>query len=472
MFSGKSTHLFLPVIFLLLFLHTAAYSQVMGDNRGFGFVGFNDLARYYEFSWGTWPNIESLSINYLGITGLLNDSIGYAIKGSPIDNIPVRLINFFVVQGGVGCYFIGTLEHEFGHLGYAFEAGFKPHLASFNVETIRPEYFAKTSEDKIVMYLGGGMNTDSYTSYNVTTALYSGKHVPCNYSLIALFKKISNFQYVYSRAGYVKHPLGNIKEFYKNYDPLLYATYLTMKYGYYDSVIPVWGYAPYFKKSLFVPANPYAYINPFLKDQYRRLKTAYLIELLDPSFLQIFWALRCYMKWGTTMFMPLMVPVGSVKFMPGMRASLGTFGVENYYDVYFAVWDLFQFSVYYRNGGNMFDTMHGAGIDVRGICITEQLSADIRADYWTLVEGKIVQKNRDYLLYNNLQPMTGLGFFRKHYNDRNCFNVTVKIRWQFYEDWYVTGTVGYKSYGALIGKQLDRGVYGDGGIGFNLHYTK
>jgi hypothetical protein len=426
--------------------------------------------QYYEFSWGTWPAIQALSTNYLSLNALMNDGIGYGIKGSSADNLFVRLMNYLIIPGGISGYLMGTLEHELGHLGQAVEFGFKPHLSGFNTESIRRRFYAKESPDEVILYIGGGMNTDTYTSYEASQHLYSGNSVPCYYGTIILYKKISNFQYVFSKARYMDHPLGNIKEFYKDYDPLLYDVYLTMKYGYYDSVVPVWAYAPYLKKSIFVPSNPYAYINRFLRDQYHRMKTAYLVELLDPSFINLFYGWRQYLKNGDLFFKPLMIPIKEFQFMPGMRASLGNFGVENYYDLYCSVKDLFHFSVYYRYGGNKWDKIHGAGIAVSGVRITDQLSLTCQADYWTLAAGNAISKNSDYLLYNNLQPVAGLGYFRDNHANRNCFNVSIILHWQFYDDWFFIGNIGYKTYGALIGKQLEKGPYGYGGIGFNVNY--
>jgi hypothetical protein len=457
---------------LLLVLVYNATINAQDISTGSDQIKHKTFTRYYEFTWGTWPNIHSLSINYLSLSGLLNDGVSYAIKGSVIDGVAARLLNFFILNGFVTCFLMGTPEHELGHIGYAIGAGYKPHMASINVESIRKQYYVKTTDDNVLMYLGGGMNTDTYTAHMATAALYSGNDVPCYYNMIILYKKISNFEYVYSNDRIIRHPLGNIKEYYKNYDPVIYGVYLTMKYGYYDSFLPVWAYAPYFNKSLFVPANPYAYINPFFKDQYRRMKIAYLIELLDPSVIELFYGLRNYVKYGDLTFKPLMIPMGPVKFMPGTRASLGNSGVENYYDLYFSIQDMFQLNAYYRNGGNKRDTVHGCGIEVINIKLIDQLILSGRVDYWTLVQGSRIVKYRDYYLYNSRQPSISPGLFRKDFNNRNCFNIFIKLQWQFYQDWYITGGVGYKTYGALIGEQIDRGFYGYGGIGFNVTYGR
>lgn len=463
---------FFATLLAVLILCVPLRADEVQDSHNRSLAGDGTMTSHYEFSWGTWPNIQTLSINYLSISGLLNDGIWYAIKGSRADGIAMRLLNFFVIQGGVGCYFLGTVEHELGHIGYAIDAGFKPHLAGYSVETIRSEYLTKTTEDNIVMYLGGGMNTDTYTSYETVTAMYSGSKVPCVYGLITTYKKISNFQYVYRNDRYVRNPLSHIREFYKNYDPLIYDVYLTMKYGYYDSVLPVWAYAPCLGKSLFILANPYAYINPFMKDQYRRMKTAYLIELLDPSIIELFWGIRRYLKYGDTVFTPLMIPIRSVKFMPGMRGSLGNYGAENYYDLHFLVQDIFPFTVYYRKGGNKWDTLHGCGVEIRNISMIDRLSMTYQFDYWTIVRGSRVAKNREYLAYN-YRPAGGTagpGLFRRPRSDTHGINVFMKASWEFWPDWFFTGGIGYKSYGALLSKQLDAGLYGYGGIGFNIRY--
>ncbi len=431
----------------------------------------NGYTRYYDLTWGTWPNIQSISNDYLSFNGLINDGIGYAIKGSRIDNIFVRLMNYLLIQGGLGCYLLGTLEHELGHVGYAFEAGYKPHLASFDVQLIRREFLVRSTDDKAIMYLAGGMNIDSFTSYEATKTIYSGSPAPCYYGIIITYKKIANFQYVYSKARFMKHPMGNIKEYYKDFDPLIYDVYLSKKYGYYDSALPVWAYAPYFKKSLFIPENPYAYINPFLKDQYRKMKTAYLIELLDPSIVDLFYGWVRYVGSGESMHTALMIPTGPVSVMPGTRASLGNLGAENYYDLHFVIRNFIPFSIYYRRGGNKWDTVHGAGIDARNIPLSDRLYLDCQLDYWTIIEGERVGKNRAYLLYNSTSALTGPGLFRKHRDQRDRFNIFLKLKWEFIEDWYFTGGIGYKRYGALIGRQLEEGVYGHGGIGFNINYA-
>src|SRR5271157_1220639 len=159
--------------------------------------------RAYEFSWGTWPAVQSLSSNYLSLNTLMNDGIGYGIKRSDADNLFVRLINYLIVPGGISCYLMGTLEHELGHLGEAVEFGFKPHLSGFNTESIRRRFYANESPDEVILYIGGGMNTDTYTSYEATQSLYSGNSAPCYYGTIILYKKISNFQYVFTKARYI-----------------------------------------------------------------------------------------------------------------------------------------------------------------------------------------------------------------------------------------------------------------------------
>ena len=46
----------------------------------------------------------------------------------------------------------------------------------------------------------------------------------------------------------------------------------------------------------------------------------------------------------------------------------------------------------------------------------------------------------------------------------------MKINWEFYQDSYLTGGIGYKTYGGLVGRQLEAGLYGYAGVGFNLRY--
>ena len=158
---------------------------------------------------------------------------------------------------------------------------------------------------------------------------------------------------------------------------------LTESYGYYNSFLN--------KDSIWVQKLPdiVAYTqNGFIRDQYNRMKTAYLLTALDPANLYFLYANALYLIKGRTFFKPFMFYVKGVSFMPSIRANMAENGIENYYDLFLKIKHLISFSIYYRNGGNMFHHTNGLGVEFRNIKISDMLSLNGQLDYWSNERNK------------------------------------------------------------------------------------
>jgi hypothetical protein len=159
-------------------------------------------------------------------------------------------------------------------------------------------------------------------------------------------------------------------------DPVAWALALTERYGYYTSVVPAnatWVY---------VPPNPSVYLNDFIRDQGRRVKRAYVLELFDPTMLNGLYGLARYIASGDPFFRPLMVGTSQFRVAPPISADLGYLGAENYFELFVLTGDLPPFDVYYRTGGNMVAAQRGVGLEVRDIHVGDRLLVRGQLDGW------------------------------------------------------------------------------------------
>lgn len=411
------------------------------------------VTRHYEIQYGTNPNIETGSQSAIGVSSLIFDKTSQLIKNkvkSKTGSLFARIGNFGLVQFYFGAQLYATIPHEyFGHYSRAKEFGITPKL-NLNFPSLGGDnIFLVTQNIPVLqrqMISASGPEVTATIAYKATQQLYTDEYSPTYIGNFLLSGKIID-QYIYVQNN-VKPFLENPNEYYKKEadyfngnpvpnDPLSYALALTESYGYYDSFLD--------KNKTWVQQFPDMGVytqNDFIKDQYKRMKSAYLQTLLDPTNLYFLYANYLYLAKGETFFRPFMFKIKNVSFMPSIRANLGENGIENYYDMFFKVKNLPAFSVYYRTGGNMFHQTKGVGTEFRNLNITNRIKINGQLDYW----------NNERTKTNNFNIATGINLTNK----QKIFSVS--------------GNIGYKSYGNIMGKPLGEGVYGYIGLGMNLKY--
>ena len=412
------------------------------------------VTKHYEIHYGTNPNIETGSQTFLDITSLAFDQTNLLIKNkvkNKTANLFARIGNFGLVQFYLGSRLYGTIPHEyFGHYSRAKEFGINPTEFNINFPGLGGDIVFIVPQSKPAierqMIASAGPEVTGTIAYKATQNLYtddySSTHIGFN---LFVGKFIDQFLYYQNNiTPFLKDP----NKYYTNEaqyfngnpvpnDPIAYVLALTESYGYYDNFLD--------KTKPWVQQFPDMGIytqNEFIKDQSTRMKSAYLQTALDPTNLYFVYANAMYLIKGKTFFKPFMFKIKGVSFMPSIRANLGENGIENYYDMFFKVKNLPAFSLYYRTGGNMFHQTKGLGTEFRNLKITDRVKINGQLDYW----------NNERTKTNNFNIATGINLTDK----KNLFSVS--------------GNVGYKSYGNLMGKPFGEGIYGYVGLGINLKY--
>lgn len=436
-------------ISLLLFFLQFTFTQ----NYVFG---QDTITRNYQIQVGTRPNIESGSQSFLSISSLLFDQTNQLIKNkvkNKTANLFARVGNFGLVQFYFGSRLYGTIPHEyFGHYSRAREFGIQPKEFNLVFPGFGGNILFFTDQNKPAlerqMIVAAGPEVTGTMAYKATQNLYAEEYAPTHIGFTFLVGKYVD-QYLYIQNN-VKPFLDNPNQYYKDNeayfknnpvpnDPVGYVLALTESYGYYDGFLN--------KNANWVQQFPDMSVytqNDFIKDQYKRMKSAYLQSALDPANLYFLYGTGLYLIKGKTFFKPLMFKIKGVSFMPSIRANMGENGIENYYDVFFKVKNLPAFSVNYRIGGNMFHKTKGVGAEFRNFILTDKIKINGQLDYW----------NNERTKTNNFNITAGINVTDK----KNLFSVN--------------GNLGYKSYGNLMGKPFGEGIYGYVGIGMNLKYKK
>ena len=440
--------------------------------------------RYYEYTWGTWPNYESVSTAYLSTSSLIFDSVDYKILNEKLnDTWYVVLFNTFF-QATVSMY-SSILVHEGGHALRFREFGSPSKIIlhlPFGAETISTRRWPTVlcNADGLIAVAGAGLEMATMITSSAAKEMYTGEEARNVHRFPILINKIVNILYAeMSRSNARKKINGTSIE---SGDHVGYAMLMTAKYGYYDTMIPFFnGGVPGMSSSYDFFVHPYLYTNPWLlknsfyKDQLRRIWRAYFIELCDPVIVN---AIYSFFAGGDGVsFTPLMPKIGPIAFMPATRAALGYIGAENYIELHGAARGLFEFTVYYRFGGNKFDRLSGGGIELRNLKLHRRLALGLQADYWTVRRINCNHYRIDYLAHTSIDlwlwntPYAGSGpIFTPmrantiHYwyrtNNRNRYHLYINLRWNVHDALYIAGGIGYKTYGGLMGKQLASGVYG------------
>lgn len=418
--------------------------------------GFHTLVSYaqsmeqtYQLVIGPTPNMEGATISFMDGSALLFDTVHRVATKRPMHpavGATFRVANVALVQLYLGGLMYGTLLHEhFGHKARARELGL-PLTLELNFPALGGDFRFPVTQRVPAAHrqyvLAAGYEATSFVAYQAVRALYSQDEVGTymgNFMLAGkLIEGILTFNndlgpfldnpnaYYASNIRLRSNPIPN--------DPLGYVLALTERYGYYDAHLDSEANWVERLDDLSVYTN-----NTFIHDQRRRLRRAFLRSALDPALLYFALGNYGYLVQGKAVMQSYMVRLGRVAFMPSIRASYGELGAENYYDVFFRVEDGLPFNVYYRRGGNLFDSITGAGFEVREM-VRRHWRLGIQGDYW-----------------HNSQS---------HSNHINLF-VTAQRFWAR-APFFMSIGLGYKSRGALMAKPLDRGLYGYVGGGLRV----
>lgn len=377
----------------------------------------------------------------LGISSLVfdqvNESIGKNLRPGPL-NAAMRLLNAGVVQIWLGLPLFATIPHEFfGHHMRAGEFGISSkvylNFPALGGKTVFYAYQSTPAIDR-QMIVAAGPEVTQTIAYKATRELYSQPYSPSyigDYFLAGKFVD-AYYYYVNNVVGFISNPNKYVKDnasFLQANpvpnDPVAYLLALTESYGYYPFMD---------KNAIWLEQFPDMTVytnNAFIQDQSRRMRRAYLLTALDPTNLHFLYGNGLYLITGKTFFKPFMIHAGNLSFMPSVRANLGELGIENYFDLYFKGERFPSFSVYYRQGGNLFDQLRGAGGEIQPFDLGNRFQLSGQLDYW----------NNSRLHTNNFNITTTAGF-----SDGKGFLT-----------YLLTG--GYKSKGNLMGKPFDKGPY-------------
>ena len=406
------------------------------------------IKRDYLFVWGSEPNIDALSIDVHSTSSFLFERLNYEIARNSskyINNGFIRFLNLGF-QGSVGTWIFITIPHETAHYLRGKESGIENIKIHLEAKFMGGYYtvFTKLNENtptERLMVTTAGPELSTLVSYQQIKDMYSGKPIPPHYSIFQIGAKYVDGYNYYSRVkDFQEDPskwLNEKKGNYSNdrsplkFDPLGFTLTLAEKYGYYDSWLP--------KDSIWFwePNDINMYENEFVRDQFRRMKKSYLLALLDPSIINSLYVSAKYIIKGDLYSNVFMIPAGNIKFMPSIRANIGMWGIENYFDIHFLYKNILPFSIYYRQGGNLVEDIYGFGAEVSNLMVSDYIKINFKGDYW----------------------------------NKKGFNISSRIQYN-YKRVYLLAKLGYKTYGSLIGEPWDKGVYGYGGIGFDITYSQ
>jgi hypothetical protein len=423
------------LILLLKYLFTAILI-LWFDSRLF--AQQNSQTTNYQFTWGTSPNLESISMNFMSLSNLTFDLTTDTLHNSSYDSTFSRFANSFV-QLVLGNSIWAMAPHELGHVSRAHEYGVNAEVVSIMpfdgwYKYTTPYY--SISPEKRMMISAAGQSVNTLELYDISMQMYSGKAVPAYYGIYELMRFIPIISYTVNYHSYLDDPESYLKKsnFNQPGDTFAYGLSLAEIYarkrGYLSAYTGGNENLPYYLNSTMMG---------FMKDQSRRMMIAYSLLLLDPALLSAgYGTVYGYIINGETSFKPWMFHIGDVRFMPSIRADMGQIGVENYFDMFFLIKNFPQFSIYYRYGGNENDSLHGSGLEIRDIRIAGNFSISIQADYWN------------------------------SFMNRFGFNTSVRSSIKINRVVNIIFSTGFKTEGIVVGLQTDKGFYGNAGIGITF----
>ena len=391
----------------------------------------------FDFQLGYPLSVESGSRTAIGLTTVLFESVNSSIKWLNWDNVFVRVGNVLGLQLLIGASLYGTIPHEFfGHYAATLNAHMAPTVFDLNFPLPggHTEYYttyAQTSAESRAVISAAGPEVSENTAYEATKIIYSGKPFPTyigNYLLGA--KIVDGIVYLgNSLDSFLKDPGHYDKSDYWS-DPFQYGLAIAEKYGYYSALNldnQVWPYQP---------SDPGVYVNQFLKDLNRRMWIAYTLQLIDPALIYFIYGNYQYIVNGDTRINSFMFEAGPVQFMPSIRANLGLIGPENYFDLFLIVNRELPMNVYFRIGGNMLESIYGFGLEIRKIRFLG-FEDSFQLDFWKADRSEL------------------------------GFNVYTEITYLWTDFFNPSLSVGYKTYGNVMGKPISGGIYGY--LGFKVY---
>lgn len=430
-----------PIVFILFTIIwvVAIHSDTYGQD--------SLMLHSYKFTWGYKASVDELSTNVYSLSSLSFNAMNSAISHSTnryVNNALTRALNLGV-QSSIGTWVFVTLPHELSH----YIRGKEGNIGDISVH-LEPKFMGgyyslstspslNTAEERL-MITTAGMEFSTQLAYRHQREMYSGSPTP-PYAFIFLLsaKYVDGYNYYLRTKGFRNDPakwLSAKREQYAytgvsplKFDPIGYTITLAEKYDYYP-------WLPADEAWPYEPDDPSRYLNAFTEDQFDRIRKAQLLALADPALVSSLYASVKYILNGTEQQRAWMLKFADnrLALMPGIRANLGLWGAENYFDVHGRYVSI-PFRVYYRQGGNMHETVRGAGIAIDKIHLAHALNSSWEVDYWSIRNGFHISSEIDYRM--------------------NDLHLYVKA--------------GYKTHGSLIGKTYQQGAYALLGVGFDIY---
>lgn len=179
----------------------------------------------------------------------------------------------------------------------------------------------------------------------------------------------------------------------------------------------------------------------------RRLRHNILIDYLDPFFFYSLYSAGLYVYEGCPTWEYPMIPIGDIKYLPGLRANLAPYGPEYVLKNYIKHQDtIYQVNLRYGHTGNT--NAYGVHLETLRFWTTDLLTFDGDFDWW-------------------YQPklFTVAGDTEK---TRSGFAASAIARYAFTQQFFATGQLGYKMTGYMPGEPLKRGIIARIGVGLQL----
>ncbi len=398
------------------------------------------ISRNYEFILGSLPDNENGGISCYHLSNLMFDEVNGWIEHSGNNTFLMRTSNVIFAQLFVGKEFYGVFPHEFfGHFMRGKEFGMDVRRIHLRFPGVGGYTTANITHQVPVVnrliYAASGSEVQSVIAFQAEKDLYTGGEVPTYTADVIFINKL--FQYLYYRedlSTFARDPEEFIRMKLQGGDYSMFTLTLAERYGFYNGIVhqdSSWFNFPVDSKILNIS---------FVKDQNQKIRNAFLLSFLDFGMLEFLIGNYQYIANGRSSYTPFMFSIENVKFIPSIRANLGEVGVENYFDMIVAYPKLPQLNVYYRRGGNSIDKVNGAGFALRDINISNQLRISPQFDLWHVDR-----------------------------NNRTEFNINSDLSEYMFDSFYLRQSIGYKSYGSLIGKPFHEGMYAYLGFGFKVN---
>jgi hypothetical protein len=275
--------------------------------------------------------MEIGALNTISAFSLVFEGINNGVENSKLDNVFTRLVNVLRIDFYLGFSPATAFMHEFvGHGGRAREFDFEVYGYSYRFPkfggsiSIEPLTYGIEPE-KRMLFNAGGLEAGQMVSYETNKIFYSDRRIPYYIWFFSLMW-LDGFMNVIG--SQTKDPRKYPEDFVHGGDTAKYLLSLTENYGYYDGLIPPGSFFPH------TGIDAKIYVNGFFTDAYVRALKAVRLRALNPSVATGLIGVYRYVARGEKEFEPFMFRIGDLKFMPGIRANLGTVGPENYFDLF------------------------------------------------------------------------------------------------------------------------------------------